>query len=177
MVQFDVEALLVEISPDAPCGEDISYDADFLELERLAQGKAETQVGDYIQESEEPDWKQVYKLSLELLGRSRDLRLILYLTAASLRLTGLSRLRDGLALLRGVVERYWDHLFPQLDPDDDNDPLERMNIISALSPPLDGDERSGSNEIYGPIDGSPAMRASGCPITACESASHADGFG
>ncbi len=135
MAPFDVDALLVEISPDAPCGEDISYDVAFLELERLAQGKAETQVGDYVQESEEPDWKQVYKLSLELLGRSRDLRLILYLTASSLRLTGLSSFRDGLALLRGVVEGYWDHLFPQLDPEDDNDPLERINILSALSPP------------------------------------------
>ena len=77
MTHFDVDALLAEISPDAPCGEDISYDADFLELERLARGKAEAQVGDYFQESEEPDWKQVYRLSLELLARSRDLRLIL----------------------------------------------------------------------------------------------------
>ena len=135
MTHFDVEALLTEISPDAPCGEDISYDAAFLELERIAQGTTETQVGDYVQEREEPDWKQVYRQSLSLLERSRDLRLILYLTASSLRLKGLSSFRDGLALMRGVVERYWDHLFPQLDPEDDNDPLERINIISALSPP------------------------------------------
>ncbi|MBC2713126.1 MAG: type VI secretion system protein TssA [Desulfosarcina sp.] len=135
MTNFDVEALLTEISPDSPCGEDISYDVAFLELERIAQGKAETQVGDYIQEGEEPDWKQVYRQSLELLERSRDLRLILYLTASTLCLEGLSGFCDGLALLRGVVERYWDHLYPQLDPEDDNDPLERMNIISSLSPP------------------------------------------
>jgi type VI secretion system protein ImpA len=50
-------------------------------------------------------------------------------------LKGLSAFCDGLALLKGVVERYWEHVFPQLDPDDDNDPLERMNIISSLSPP------------------------------------------
>ena len=135
MAPFDVDALLTEISPDEPCGEDISYDVAFLELEQLAQGKAETQVGDYVQESEEPDWKQVYKLSLELLERSRDLRLILYLTASSLRLKGLSSFCDGLALLRGVVEHYWDHFYPQLDPEDDNDPLERINIIGSLSPP------------------------------------------
>jgi type VI secretion system protein ImpA len=135
VTHFDVEALLAEISPDAPCGEDLSYDTAFLELERIAQGKAEAQVGDYVQESEEPDWKQVYRQSLELLARSRDLRLILYLTASSLRLTGLSSFRDGLALLRGAVDRHWEDVFPQLDPDDDNDPLERINIISALSPP------------------------------------------
>lgn len=135
MTTFDIEALLAEISPDAPCGEDISYDADFMELERLAAGTAETQVGDHIQEGEGPDWKKVFTLSLSLLERSRDLRVILYLTASTLRLTGLPGFCDGLALLQGIVERHWEHFFPQLDPDDDNDPLERMNILSSLSPP------------------------------------------
>lgn len=135
MTNFDLDALLAEISSDAPCGEDISYDAAFLELERIAEGTSETQVGDYIQEGVDPDWKKVCQLSLDLLGRSRDLRLIIYLTAAMLRLEGISGLSNGLALLRGLVERHWDHLFPQLDPEDDNDPIERMNIIGSLSPP------------------------------------------
>ncbi len=135
MTQFDAEALLVEISADSPCGEDVTYDVAFLELEQLAKGTAETQVGDHIQEGAEPDWQKVYRQSLKLLERSRDLRLILYLTAAMLCLEGLSGYRNGLLLLRGVVERYWDHFYPQLDPEDDNDPLERMNIIGSLSPP------------------------------------------
>jgi type VI secretion system protein ImpA len=135
VTNMDIDTLLSEISTDAPCGEDVSYDVAFMELERLAEGTAETQVGDHIQEGVEPDWKKVYKLSLDLLHRSRDLRLILYLTASALRLDGLQGFRDGLALLRGVVERFWEPLFPQLDPDDDNDPLERMNIIGSLSPP------------------------------------------
>lgn len=135
MTHVDLDTLLAEISSDAPCGEDISYDAAFLELERIAEGTAETQVGDYIQEGVEPDWEKVCQLSLDLLERSRDLRLIIYLTAAMLRLEGISGLSDGLALLRGLVEQHWEHLFPQLDPEDDNDPLERMNIIGSLSPP------------------------------------------
>jgi type VI secretion system protein ImpA len=134
--KFDLDGLLTEISPDAPCGEDVSYDVAFLELEQLAKGTTETQVGDHIQASEEPDWEKVYRQSLELLERSRDLRLILYLTNAMLFLEGLAGFRNGLFLLRGVVERYWDRCFPQLDPEDGNDPLERMNIIGSLSPPL-----------------------------------------
>ena len=135
MAKFDIESLLAEISADSPCGEDISYDAAFLELEQLAQGTEETQVGDHIQEGEEADWKQVHKKSLDLLARSCDIRVVLYLTTAALCLDGLPGFSDGLTLLRGVVERYWDHFFPQLDPEDDNDPLERMNIIGSLSPP------------------------------------------
>ena len=136
MSSFDLEAFLAEISPDAPCGADISYDAEFLGLEKLAQGTAETQMGDHIQEGEEPDWKKVREKSLELLQRSRDLRVILYLTLSKLNLEGLAGFHNGLALLCGAVERYWDHVHPQLDPDDDNDPTERMNIIGSLSPPV-----------------------------------------
>lgn len=135
MASFDVDALLEEISPDAPCGEDITYDPSFLELERLAEGTAETQVGDHIQEAQEPDWKQVYRISLELLKRSRDIRVVLYLTAALIRRQGIAGFSQSMLLLRSIVERFWDSFHPQLDPDDDNDPLERMNILSALSPP------------------------------------------
>ncbi len=136
MTAFDVDALLTEISPESPCGEDLSYEVPFLELEGLVQGTAETQVGDHIQESQEPDWDKVYRRSLELLERSKDLRLILFLTLSALCKNGLLGFCAGLALLRGVIEQYWDHVYPQLDPDDNNDPLERMNIISALSPPI-----------------------------------------
>ena len=135
MTNFNLATLLSEISSDTPCGKDISYDADFLELERIAEGTAETQVGDYIQEAVEPDWKEVRQRSLNLLEHSRDLRLVIYLSAAMLCLEGISGFSNGLALLRGLVEQYWEHLFPQLDPQDDNDPLERMNIIGSLSPP------------------------------------------
>jgi len=132
---FDVDTFLKEISPDTPCGEDIAYDVAFLALEQLVQGTAETQVGDHIQESEEPDWEKVYRQSLKLLERSRDLRLILYLTVSALCVDGLPGFCNGLALLRGVLARHWDCVFPQLDPEDDNDPLERLNIIGSLSPP------------------------------------------
>ncbi|MFO7884469.1 MAG: type VI secretion system protein TssA [Desulfobacteraceae bacterium] len=135
VIHFDIDALLSDISPDAPCGNDISYDIEFLQLEQLAQGTEETQVGDHIQEHEEPDWKKVEKQSLQLLEQSRDLRLILYLMVSRLCLKGLPGFYDGLALLLGIVKRYWNDLFPQLDPEDDNDPMERMNIIGSLSPP------------------------------------------
>ncbi len=135
MIRFNVDTLLTDISPDAPCGKDISYDIEFLELEQLARGTEETQIGDHIQERVEPDWQKVKIRSLKLLERSRDLRLILYMTVSGLCLDGLPGFHDGLALLRGTVERCWQDLYPQLDPEDDNDPMERINIISSLSPP------------------------------------------
>ena len=44
----------------------------FWNLKKIAQGTAETQMGDHIQEGIEPDWKKVLEMSLALLARSRD---------------------------------------------------------------------------------------------------------
>jgi len=135
MAAIDLEALLGEVSPDAPCGEDLSYDPEYLELDRAAQGTPEQVMGDETIEAVEANWSEVASRSAGLLGRSKDLRVALYLALAALRLEGLPGLRDGLALLRGLLETYWDGLHPQLDPDDDNDPTERVNIIESLAQP------------------------------------------
>ena len=132
---IDIESLLSEVSPEAPCGEDISYDASFLALEDMLRTKAAGGVVEGVEEAvEEPNWREIREKSLELLQRSKDLRVALYLVLALLRTEDLAGLRDGLALLRGLLERFWDQVYPHLDPDDNNDPLERINILQSLSP-------------------------------------------
>ena len=74
----------------------------------------------------------------QLLGRTKDLRLALHLALAALKRNGLPGLHEGLAVLRGMLDRYWEDLHPKLDPDDGNDPLERLNILAGLSPPAGG---------------------------------------
>ena len=133
---IDVEKLLAEINSDSPCGEDLSYAPAFLELERVAQGTPEQQVGDTIVPAEEPNWRDVRDQALALTERTRSLSVIKYLVVSLMRIEGLDGLRSGMAVLRGSLERYWDTLWPQLDPDDANDPLERLNIISFLAPPV-----------------------------------------
>jgi type VI secretion system protein ImpA len=132
---IDFEGLLSEISPEAPCGEDLSYDASFLALEDLLRAKATgSVVAGVEEETEEPNWSEVRDKSLELWRRSKDLRLAVYLTLALLKSKGISGLSDGLALIHGVLERFWDSVYPKLDPEDNLDPLERINILQSLSP-------------------------------------------
>ena len=57
--------------------------------------------------------------SLALLPKSKDLRIAVYLTRAAVRTDGLAGLADGLEVLAGFVEKYWDGVHPQLDPDDE----------------------------------------------------------
>ena len=134
MSKFDIESLFSEVSADSPCGEDISYDQDYLALERLLQPKGGGVIAAEEEAAEEPNWSEVADKSYDLLRRSKDLRVVMYFTVALLKLEGFAGLRDGLYLLRGLLERFWDNMYPQLDPEDNNDPLERINILSALSP-------------------------------------------
>jgi len=134
MGEIDIESLLSEVSPELPCGENLTYDQAYLELERMFQSSSAGMVESGEEVSEEPNWQEARNRCVELLGRMKELRLILYLTLSLLRTDGLSGLNGGLAVLRGVLERFWDHVYPQLDPEDNNDPLERVNIIASIAP-------------------------------------------
>jgi len=131
---IDVDLLLKDITAEAPSGtEDLEYDPAFIGLEKLAEGIPEKRVGDkIIEEAREPSWKEVKTAALALLERTHDIRVTISLLRALLHTDGLLGVRDGLALLSDMIERYWDTLYPQLDPDDNNDPTQRVNILMAL---------------------------------------------
>ena len=130
---IDVDALLLEIDSDAPCGPDLEYDPAFLALEQEALGKPEVQYGETITPAVPPDWKIVRRMAGELLERSRDLRLALHLARASLALSGIPGLAACLALIEGLLDTRWDSVHPLLDADDDNDPTLRINSLAILA--------------------------------------------
>jgi type VI secretion system protein ImpA len=138
MSVIDVDALLTEISPEAPAGVDVEFDPAYFALEKLAQGTPESVMGDEVKPAEEPEFAEVKKAALELFGKTRDLRVAMILATALLKEDGLAGLRDGVALLRGFIEKLWEKFYPQLDPSDNNDPMIRCNILRGL----DGDGSS-----------------------------------
>ena len=126
------DELLKPISEDAPCGTDLSYDVRLQELDTLVRGKPETQ----FSAAEPPDWKLIRARCLELYAESKDLRVALTLSVALLGLEGLTGFREGLSLMGGLLKHYWTTVHPQLDPEDNNDPLQRMNIVASLATPI-----------------------------------------
>lgn len=92
-------------------------------------------MGDSVKLAQEPDWDKVALAAEALLGRTKDLRAAIHLTAAWTRGRGLSGWSDGLALVQGLLERYWDSVHPQLDADDDNDSTARANAVMPLGDP------------------------------------------
>src|SRR3546814_5457855 len=57
----------------------------------------------------------------------------LFRSQALSRTDGFQGICDTLGLVRGYVERYWEAVHPQLDPEDDNDPTGRVNALAALA--------------------------------------------
>ena len=130
---IDIGALLEEIDSAAPCGPNLEYTPEFLELDLAILGKPEVQYGSNITPAVPPEWKVVKRLALDLVKRSRDLRLAVPLLRCLLSLHGVAGLSDGLGLIeRWLLER-WDTLHPQLDPDDDMDPMLRINSLAMLA--------------------------------------------
>lgn len=130
---MDIDSLLGDVEADAPCGPNLEYDPDFLELEQAILGKPEIQYGDTITPAVPPEWKVVKRLAGGLLERSRDLRLAVSLARAQLALEGMPGLANGLALIEQLLEQRWDSVHPQLDPDDGMDPMLRINSLATLA--------------------------------------------
>jgi type VI secretion system protein ImpA len=131
-VAIDIDAYLKDIDSDNVCGKDLQYDPKFIELEQAIKGKPEQQMGGTVTEAEPPNWRDIRKQCEALLSRTIDLRVLVYYLRALVALEGVSGLQDGLTLIRTLVENRWDTLHPQLDPDDDNDPTERINTLVSL---------------------------------------------
>lgn len=130
---LNIDAFLAPISDDQPSGPDLEYDPAFLELESAAKGKAEQQFGDTVVAAEEPDWRDIDHRATEILGRTKDLRVVAHLLRAQTRLNGVPGCVGGLRLMSALLDKFWDSLHPMLDVDDDNDPTMRVNALASLT--------------------------------------------
>ncbi|CAL1239737.1 Type VI secretion system protein ImpA [Candidatus Methylocalor cossyra] len=127
-----MERFLRAVAPDAPCGEDLEYDPAFIAVADKIKGTPEQQIGARIEPAQPPDWKELRQALPPLLERSRDLRLLVFLARTLLHTDGLPGFRDALELLERLLLEHWASIHPRLDPDDDNDPTQRVNILTSL---------------------------------------------
>ena len=133
MPELDIESLLAPLAGDAPCGANLEYDPAFQRLQEAAAGKPERQYGATIIPAEPPDWVAVREQALVLAARTRDLRVAVWLVRGAARADGLVAAVQGLQLLRGLLERYWEPVHPVLEPDEGHDPTVRLNVLAQLA--------------------------------------------
>ena len=131
----DFAKLLQPVAAERPCGDDLEYDPDYLALTQASLGKPERQMGESTIPAEDPDWREVKRLGLQLLERSKDLRIAVPVARALMHTDGLAAFAAALRGIDALLTQFWDGLYPLLDADDDNDPTMRVNTLLALADP------------------------------------------
>jgi len=135
----NIEEALKPVSNASPCGPNLEYDAEFLELEEAAKAQPDQEFGTTDGsgvrriEGSGPDWGLVNRLASSLLARSKDLRLAMHQLRAATHIEGFSGFVQGVTLIQRLLETYWDAIHPELDAEDDNDPTMRVNALTPLS--------------------------------------------
>lgn len=129
---------LEKLQPE-PAGSDLEYDQRLIDVVALLQGGDDnTVLAEYADAADSNittiDYRKILKMIEELWGESRDLYLGIYYTIAATACKGLPGLHQGLTLLDFLVDKMWTEFYPQLDPDDDNDPAQRINAFANISP-------------------------------------------
>ena len=109
------DELLEPISGEAPAGVALRYDPIYDKIKEARREGEDAWGG----EPKKADWPLVVRLAREALTkRSKDLQIAAWLTEALVRREGFAGLRNGLALLDAMLDRYWDTLYPEIEDGD-----------------------------------------------------------
>lgn len=97
------------ITDNSPTGEDIRYDPLFEKLQTEIDVKPSAGTGG-------TNWNRVEELATTILEtRSKDILVASYLAVGLLHTKGVADgLFDGVTMLKGLIEQFWDTLFPPL---------------------------------------------------------------
>ena len=117
---IDIDALLRPISESLPCGADVRNHPIFIQIREARRQEENLAQGIWKRDVKEADYPLALKLSREALTkRGKDLQVAAWTTEALLRLEGFDGLRQGLELIRRLLETHWDSIHPQIDEDGD----------------------------------------------------------
>ncbi len=117
---IDIKELLAPIPGDDPAGGDASFSDQFDRIReaRRADDPGLAQ-GDWQVELKVADWREAQRLAEDVLQRSsKDLQAAVWLCEALISRHGLPGAIDGFELLHGLLETYWDNLYPRADDGD-----------------------------------------------------------
>lgn len=135
---FDIERLLLPVSVQQACGEDLAFSKEVDDIARAREhDDPSLDQGEWIAALKEADWELVARRCEELIqGRSKDLQLAVWLAEALAHTRGFRGLGDGYSLLAALIERYWDALHPQPEEGDCERRIGNLCWLAKRSPEL-----------------------------------------
>ena len=111
--------LLNPISEDKPSGENLRYAPVYEKIKEARREDDDAPQGLWQRERKVADWVLTVKLIGETLAtKTKDLQLAAWLAEAMLKREGVAGLRDTIELIRGLLENFWDTLYPEVEDGD-----------------------------------------------------------
>src|SRR3954468_24124834 len=108
------EDSLVPISGNNPSEQNLRYAPVYDKIKEARRKEDHIAQGDWQRPLKEADYRLVIKLSVEALTRSsKDLQIAAWLTEALVYQEGFGGLITGFELLRGLLENFWDSVYPE----------------------------------------------------------------
>jgi type VI secretion system protein ImpA len=127
---IDLDAILQPVSDDAPSGQSLRYSGLYGEIVEARRQDDTLNRGDWQTEIKYADYQKVIDLAVPALTTSsKDLQVAVWLSEALIKIFGLAGLRDGLKMVTGLQENFWETLFPIVD---EGDMEGRANAIAWL---------------------------------------------
>jgi type VI secretion system protein ImpA len=124
--------LLDPIPGGAPAGQDLRWTPEWDRIKEARRSDDNLKLDKWAKKDHKSaNWTQVLELTTAALAdRSKDLQLAVWFLEAGLKTYAWTGLRDGLRLMRELMERYWERgLFPAIEdgPEDRSGPIEWLN--------------------------------------------------
>ncbi len=145
--RWDVQRLLDPIAADRPCGDNLDETGALVEVDAyqifgqttLEPEKAEpgenqpaSKRRDVRKSDRPPNWPELREIALQLLGRTKDLRVLAHLGSATLRADGPVAFLDTVVVASKWLETYWADVYPRVD----EDALLRINALNCFADPV-----------------------------------------
>ncbi|HEX5127433.1 MAG TPA: type VI secretion system protein TssA [Rhodocyclaceae bacterium] len=138
MSTLNLEELLAPIPGAKPAGEDVSFDPIIDQIKEARRADADyLNQGDWKSEIKIAEWSKVKELATQVLTtQSKDLQVACWLAEALTQLHGFVGARDGFIVIDGLLQNFWEQLYPEKDGDDLDDRVGRLtwldNNLSAV---------------------------------------------
>jgi type VI secretion system protein ImpA len=111
--------LLNPIEGPNPSGANLRYNPVYDKIKEARREEDQPPPGMTERDRKTADNSLVIRLTIDTLTtKTKDLQLAAWLTEALLKQKGFGGLRDGLAVCHGLVEKFWDTVYPEIEDGD-----------------------------------------------------------
>jgi type VI secretion system protein ImpA len=111
--------LLIPIEGPNPSGVNLRYNPVYDKIKEARREEDQPPPGMTERDRKVADNAQVIKLTTDALTtKTKDLQLAAWLTEAWLKQKGFGGLRDGLAVCHGLIEKFWETVYPEIEDGD-----------------------------------------------------------